>query len=67
MKRMLTTIAVALMTTGSCIMLADQGPSAEHHPRKEDTYTITSVLQILQPVNPDDMNDDFQDVPRAGT
>ncbi|MGO8698059.1 MAG: transglutaminase domain-containing protein [Limisphaerales bacterium] len=62
MKRMLTTIAVALMTTGSCIMLADQGPSAEHHPRKEDTYTITSVLQILQPVNPDDMNDDFQDV-----
>lgn len=36
-------------------------PSAQRHPPKEDTYTITSVLQLLQPVNPADMNDDFQD------
>jgi serine/threonine protein kinase len=35
--------------------------SAERHLRKEDTYTITSVIQVLKPVNPDDMNDDFQD------
>ena len=34
---------------------------AQRHPPKEDTYTITSVLQLLQPVNPADMNDDFQD------
>jgi transglutaminase-like putative cysteine protease len=30
-------------------------------PGKEDTYTITSVLRILNPVNVDDMSDDFQD------
>jgi serine/threonine protein kinase len=36
--------------------------SAKRHLRKEDTYTITSVIQVLNPVNPDDMNDDFQDV-----
>ena len=35
--------------------------SAKRHLRKEDTYTITSVIQVLKPVNPDDMNDDFQD------
>jgi hypothetical protein len=35
--------------------------SAKRHLRKEDTYTITSVLQVLNPVNPADMNDDFQD------
>ncbi len=34
----------------------------DRHPNKEDTYTITSVVQILKPVNPADMNDDFQDV-----
>jgi serine/threonine protein kinase/transglutaminase-like putative cysteine protease len=36
--------------------------SAKRHLRKEDTYTITSVIQVLNPVNPADMNDDFQDV-----
>jgi len=35
--------------------------SAKRHLRKEDTYTITSVIQVLEPVNPADMNDDFQD------
>jgi transglutaminase-like putative cysteine protease len=35
--------------------------SAKRLLRKEDTYTITSVIQVLKPVNPDDMNDDFQD------
>ncbi len=33
----------------------------ERHPSKEDTYTVTSVIEILRPVNPVDMNDDFQD------
>lgn len=36
-------------------------PSAGARPDKEETYTITSVLQVLQPVNPADMNDDFQE------
>ena len=36
------------------------GP-AERHANKEDTYTVTSVIQVLKPVNPADMNDDFQD------
>ncbi len=63
MKPMLTTIVVAVISTSAarCSTFADQGPSAERHPRKEDTYTITSVIQVLQPVNAADMNDDFQD------
>jgi transglutaminase-like putative cysteine protease len=55
-------IAAVLMVTTSCINLASRSSSAERHPRKEDTYTITSVIQILKPVNPADMNDGFQDV-----
>jgi len=31
------------MTAASCITFADQASSTERHPRKEDTYTITSV------------------------
>jgi transglutaminase-like putative cysteine protease len=31
------------------------------HPAREDTYTITSVLQVLKPADPADMNDDFQE------
>jgi hypothetical protein len=64
MKPLLTTIAIAVtsMTAASCITFADQAPSAKRHPPKEDTYTITSVLKVLQPVNPADMNDAFQDV-----
>jgi hypothetical protein len=30
------------------------------HSSKEESYTITSTMQILQPVRPEDMNDDFQ-------
>jgi hypothetical protein len=36
-------------------------PSAERHPPKEDAYTITAVIEVLNPVNPANMNDDFQD------
>lgn len=32
-----------------------------HHPPKESTYTITSVMRIGKPVNIADMNDDCQD------
>jgi hypothetical protein len=31
------------------------------HPGKEEAYTITSVMQVLKPVDPAVMNDDFQD------
>lgn len=62
--RQLTTKAmiVAALAGTSCTGFAVPKPSAEGHPRKEDTYTITSVIQILKPANPEDMNDDFQDV-----
>ena len=61
---MLPTIAVTavLMATVGCTSLKSEAPTAERHPHQEDTYTITSVMQILNPVNPADMNDDFQDV-----
>ena len=63
MKRTLTTIAVAVtsMTAAASITFAGRDPFTERHPPKEDTYTVTSVIQVLQPVNPADMNDDFQD------
>lgn len=34
---------------------------ARAHPPKESTYTITSVLELVDPVDPAVMNDDFQD------
>src|SRR5215469_9214952 len=55
-------IILAALVVASCAAFAGQEPPAEHHPRQEDTYTITSVLQILNPVEPADMNDEFQDV-----
>ncbi len=63
MKRILpsvaaVTVAIAAM---SCVGLANQKPTAERHPPKEDTYTITAVIQVLRPVSPADMNDDYQD------
>ena len=42
----------------------------EQRPPKEDTYTITSVLQVLKPANPTQMTDDFQEArvwPRTRT
>ncbi|HZR17523.1 MAG TPA: transglutaminase domain-containing protein [Verrucomicrobiae bacterium] len=40
----------------------EKGKSAEgaNHPRADETYTITSVLQVLKPADPADMSDDFQ-------
>jgi hypothetical protein len=60
---MLKTISVSAVSivAASCIQFAGRGQSSEIHPRKEDTYTITSVIQILKPGSPADMNDDFQD------
>jgi transglutaminase-like putative cysteine protease len=63
MRRLLKLIGVAaVMTTiTSCVRIAPPRISVERHPRKEDTYTITSVIQLLKLANPGDMNDDFQD------
>ena len=54
----LTVVATLLVTT-SCIYRTREGPTVMRHPRQEDAYTITSVIQILNPVNPADMNDEF--------
>ena len=54
------TVAVVALAAASCAQFASERPSIEHRPRKEDTYTITSVIQVLKPVSPADMNDDFQ-------
>ena len=56
-------VAVILLSIAAagCVGSLGRKPPAQRHPPKEDTYTITSVLQLLQPVNPADMNDDFQD------
>lgn len=56
------TIFVIALAVTSCVDFANRKPSLESHSRKEDTYTITSVIQLLKPVNPADMKDDFQDV-----
>ena len=47
-----TSLALVLLSLGASPALA--------RPPKEDTYTITPVIQLLQPANPADMNDDFQ-------
>ena len=63
MRQLRTTVfaAAVTMTAMSCVSVATGDISDERRPRKEDTYTITSVIQVLRPVNPADMNDDFQD------
>ena len=56
---LLPLLALAAILAVKCIEY--QYSAAKRHLRKEDTYTITSVIQVLNPVNPADMNDDFQD------
>ena len=46
----------------SCTSLQQPQPGAAHRPAKEDTYTITSVLQLLPPFDLAAMNDEFQEV-----
>ena len=55
-------VTLASFALGNCIRTACAEDLQERHPRKEDTYTITSVMQITPLVNPSDMNDEFQDV-----
>ena len=63
MKRLLTIALLCafatLSTWGSPV--ASQSAPNQRHVRKEDTYTITSVMQSVGPVNVADMNDEFQD------
>lgn len=60
MKRVIFAGVVTIIAAG-CVNCGSATKVAERHPRKEDSYTITSVIQILKPVNVADMNDDFQD------
>jgi len=58
---------IIITTVLHCVVAASVlRASPNHHPDKEDTYTITSVVQILQPVNPAEMTDDFQDTRLLG-
>jgi hypothetical protein len=56
MNRMPIIIALAVISAKSACSVM-----AAAHPGKEHSYTITSVIQVVQPFNPADMNDDFQD------
>jgi Transglutaminase-like superfamily len=67
--RTLTSLAIVILASAARVALAQDSPTsidvhapAVRHPAKEDTYTITSVIQVLNPVRPTDMVDDFQDV-----
>ncbi|HWF19358.1 MAG TPA: transglutaminase domain-containing protein, partial [Verrucomicrobiae bacterium] len=53
--------AMGVLAVIGYVDIANGSPSGEHHPAKEDTYTITSVIQVLKPANPADMVDDFQE------
>jgi hypothetical protein len=62
-------VALAVLDFGARQMFAQSShtnavasESSSSRPAREDTYTITSVMQILNPVRPADMTDDFQDV-----
>jgi hypothetical protein len=58
----LATVALSAVAGLSCVSCASLPASTLRRPSKNDSYTITSVIQVLNPVNPVDMNDDFQDV-----
>ena len=64
MARNLKTLAAAFVSAFAAISLAfassERMPA--RHPGMEDAYTVSATLQILPPVSPEDMNDDFQDV-----
>jgi beta-lactamase regulating signal transducer with metallopeptidase domain/transglutaminase-like putative cysteine protease len=47
--------------SGSPAAVVERSQTPERHPPKANAYTITSVIQVLKPANPADMNDDFQD------
>lgn len=40
---------------------ANGARSLQRHPEARDTYTITSVIELVPPFRLEDMNDDFQD------
>jgi hypothetical protein len=60
MPRIAAAVAAEVLAAG-CAAATGAGGLGLRHPDLETTYTITSVIQVLNPVNPEDMNDDFQD------
>jgi len=61
MERILKVIVFVTLVAADNVIFASDAASTRRHPAREDAYTITSVIQVLKPFNPDDMNDDFQD------
>jgi hypothetical protein len=64
MKRSLTPVralVLALCGAGSLAAASPTGAPASR-PDRASTYTVTATLQVLQPFNPADMQDDFQEV-----
>lgn len=67
MKRTPAKLAVSLIISATAFLSGGQLLSgadtalAYRHPAAKDTYTITSVMQLVQPFDLKDMNDDFQE------
>jgi Transglutaminase-like superfamily len=68
LRHALIGLGVIAATVGMRPLCAEDSPirvavqeRPTRHPAKEDTYTITSVIQVLNPVRAADMADDFQD------
>ena len=63
MRRTLAQFAlVVLAVFNGVLSAATTGLPSATRPNRENTYTITSTLQILKPYRVADMKDDFQDV-----
>jgi hypothetical protein len=62
LKRILTAVVAALAAVISSYRTAAATveQATPRHPAKEDTYTITSTIEVVNPIDPDVMNDDFQ-------
>jgi len=59
--KILVAALVAIIAVISLVFVrSHRAPS--RHPSMEDAYTVTATLQVLPPISPEDMNDDFQDV-----
>lgn len=67
MKRTPARFTVSFVVSAAAFFASEQfvrgaeAAFAYHHPAAKDTYTITSVMQLVQPFDPKDMNDDFQE------
>jgi hypothetical protein len=59
-RRVLLPLAVGLLSLSISGSAASE-PTAPSHPKAKDSYTITSVIELVKPFRLEDMIDDFQD------